>query len=74
LHRHLDEWIIHFEKRFEMKQKARRQFDASFKLEVAQMVRNQGVSVAEVCRSLDLGETVQPSLLDRRVLAAGLPI
>jgi transposase len=74
LHRHLDEWIIHFEKRFEMKQKVRRQFDASFKLEVAQMVRNQGVSVAEVCRRLDLGETVQPSLLDRRVLAAGLPI
>ena len=40
-----------------MKQRARRQFDASFKLEIARMVRDQGVSVAEVCRNLDLGET-----------------
>jgi transposase len=40
-----------------MKQRARRQFDASFELEIARMVRDQGVSVAEVCRNLDLGET-----------------
>lgn len=35
----------------------RRQFDASFKLEVARMVKDQGRSVSEVCRSLSLGET-----------------
>ena len=35
----------------------RRQFDASFKLEVARMVKDQGRSVSEVCRSLNLGET-----------------
>jgi transposase len=29
----------------------RRQFDASFKLEVVRMVRDQGLSVSEVCRS-----------------------
>lgn len=31
-----------------MKQK-RRVFDAGFKLQVAQMVRDQGVSIAQVC-------------------------
>jgi transposase len=35
----------------------RRQVDASFKLEVARMVKDQGRSVSEVCRSLSLGET-----------------
>ncbi|NVH78595.1 transposase, partial [Paraburkholderia sp. JPY432] len=35
----------------------RRQFDASFKLEVVRMVRDQGLSVSEVCRSMDLVET-----------------
>jgi transposase-like protein len=35
----------------------RRQFDASFKLEVVRMVRDQGLSVSEVCRSMELGET-----------------
>ena len=37
--------------------RVRRQFDANFKLEVARMVKDQGLSVAEVCRSMDLGET-----------------
>lgn len=32
----------------------RRTFDASFKLHVVQMIRNQGLSVGEVCRDLDL--------------------
>jgi len=35
----------------------RRKFDASFKLEVVKMVRDQGLSVAEVCHSMGIGET-----------------
>ncbi|MGF6408469.1 transposase [Paraburkholderia sp. MM5482-R1] len=35
----------------------RRQFDASFTLEVVRMVRDQALSVSEVCRSMDLVET-----------------
>jgi len=38
--------------------RARREFDASFKLEVVRMVKDQGLSVGDVCRSVDLGETV----------------
>lgn len=37
--------------------KKRRVFDAAFKLQVAQMVREQGLSVAQVCRDMQLGET-----------------
>jgi transposase len=40
-----------------IERRVRRQFDASFKLEVARMVKDQGLSVADVCRSMDLGET-----------------
>lgn len=32
----------------------RRAFDTSFKLQVVQMVREQGLSVGQVCRDLDL--------------------
>ena len=32
----------------------RRSFDAAFKLQVAQMIREQGLSVGQVCRDLDL--------------------
>jgi transposase len=39
-----------------MKQK-RRIFDAGFKLQVAQMVREQGVGIAQVCQDMALGET-----------------
>lgn len=35
----------------------RRSFDASFKLQVVQMIKDQGLSVAQVCRDMDLGET-----------------
>ena len=35
----------------------RRQFNASFKLEVVKMVREQGLSVTDVCRSMDVSET-----------------
>jgi transposase len=36
----------------------RREFDTSFKLEVVRMVKDQGLSVSDVCRTMDLGETV----------------
>jgi transposase len=32
-------------------------FDASFKLKVVQMVKDQGLSVGQVCRDMKLGET-----------------
>ncbi len=35
----------------------RRTFDASFKLQVVQMIKEQGLSVAQVCRDMSLGET-----------------
>ncbi|MBT8764801.1 transposase [Pseudomonas sp. DB1] len=35
----------------------RRAFDASFKLQVVQMIKEQGLSVTQVCPDLDLGET-----------------
>ena len=39
-----------------MKQK-RRTFDASFKLRIVQMIKDQGLSVGQVCRDMKLGET-----------------
>jgi transposase len=36
----------------------RREFDTSFKLEVVRMVKDHGLSVSDVCRTMDLGETV----------------
>src|SRR5690625_3020965 len=35
----------------------RRTFDAGFKLQVVQMIKEQGLSVGQVCRDMDLGET-----------------
>jgi len=35
----------------------RRKFDTSFRLEVAKMVKDQGMKISEVCRSVNLGET-----------------
>lgn len=35
----------------------RRNFDASFKLEVAKMVKDQGLRITDVCRSMDVGES-----------------
>lgn len=32
----------------------RRTFDAAFKLQVVQMIRDQGISVAQVCRDMNL--------------------
>ncbi|MCP1606708.1 transposase-like protein, partial [Pseudomonas citronellolis] len=34
----------------------RRTFDASFKLQVVQMIKDQGLSITQVCRDMDLGE------------------
>jgi transposase len=39
------------------KRRTRREFDARFKLEVVRMVKDQGLSVTDVCRSMDLGPT-----------------
>jgi transposase len=33
---------------------SRRHFDTAFKLQVAQMIRDQGLSVGQVCRDLNL--------------------
>jgi transposase len=35
----------------------RRKFDDSFKLEVVKMVKDQGLKISQVCRSMNLGET-----------------
>ena len=40
------------------KRRVRREFDTSFKLEVVRMVKEQGLPVSDVCRSMDLGKTV----------------
>ncbi|MNN55754.1 Transposase [compost metagenome] len=37
--------------------KKRRTFDEDFKLQVVKMITDQGLSVPQVCRDLDLGET-----------------
>lgn len=37
-----------------MTPRIRRAFDSPFKLQVVQMIRGQGLSVAQVCRDLDL--------------------
>jgi transposase len=35
----------------------RRKFDDSFKLEVVKMIKDQGLSVSQVCRDLNIGDT-----------------
>jgi len=35
----------------------RRVFDANFKLTVVQMIKDQGLSVSQVCQDMNLGET-----------------
>jgi transposase len=37
--------------------RARRTYDAAFKLQVVKMIQDQGLTVAQVCRDLKLGET-----------------
>lgn len=35
----------------------RRDFDTSFKLQIVQIVKNQGLSIGQVCRDMSIGET-----------------
>jgi transposase len=37
--------------------RARRKFDTSFKLKVVQMIKEQGLSVGQICRDMKVGET-----------------
>ena len=39
------------------KQNPRRNFDESFKLQVAQMVKVQGLSIRQVCKDMKIGES-----------------
>ena len=34
-----------------------KKFDASFKLQIVQMIRDQGMSVSQICRDMNLGES-----------------
>lgn len=38
-----------------MSKRQRQTFNAEFKLQVGQMIREQGLSVSEVCRDMQLG-------------------
>ena len=40
-----------------MTEKQRRTFNAELKLQMVQMIRDQGLSVEDVCRDMKLGET-----------------
>jgi len=39
------------------KKRTRRAFDSAFKLQIVQMIRDQGLSVGQVCRDMDLVES-----------------
>ena len=57
-----------------MTKKQRRTFNAQFKLQVVQMIREQGLSVGDVCRDIKLGETaVRRWLAQTDEEAAGRP-
>ena len=57
-----------------MTKNRRRTFDAEFKLQVVQIIREQGLSVSEVCRDMKLGETaVRRWLVQADEEAAGRP-
>lgn len=57
-----------------MSKKERRTFSAEFKLQVVQMIREQGLSVSDVCRDMKLGETaVRRWLTQANDEAAGRP-
>ena len=57
-----------------MTKKQRRTFNAEFKLQVVQMIREQALSVGDACRDLNLGETpVRRWLAQADEEAAGRP-
>jgi len=37
--------------------RSRRKFDASFKLQVVKMIQDQGLTVTQVCKDMELGES-----------------
>ena len=37
--------------------RTRREFETSFKLQVVQMIKEQGLTVAQVCQDMDIGGT-----------------
>ena len=41
----------------ELMSRKRRSFDTEFKLQVVRMIKDQGLSVGQVCRDMELGET-----------------
>ncbi len=47
-----------------MKRK-RRAFATSFKLQVVERVQKQGLSISQVCRDLDLGESAERRWVDQ---------
>ena len=56
-----------------MKRK-RRTFEAAFKLQVVQMVRDQGLSVSQVCQDMDLVESAVRRWVEQaEAEQAGLP-
>ena len=48
-----------------MSKKTRRSFDTSFKLQIVRMIRDQGMSVSQVCRDQDLVESAVRRWLDQ---------
>lgn len=57
-----------------MSKRERRTFNAEFKLQVVQMIREQGLRVGDVCRDMKLGETaVRRWLAQADEEAAGRP-
>jgi transposase len=56
------------------KQQKRRAFDTSFKLQVVQMIKQQGLSFSHVCKDMQLGETaVRRWLTQFEAEQSGLP-
>ncbi len=49
----------------DMTPRSRRNFDTAFKLQVVQMIRDQGLSVGQVCRDLDLVDSAVRRWLDQ---------
>jgi len=57
-----------------MNQKNRRKFDASFKLQVVQMITAQGLSIGQACKEMEVGETaVRRWLVQYQAEQQGLP-
>ncbi|MDP3798959.1 MAG: transposase, partial [Polaromonas sp.] len=57
-----------------MNQKNRRKFDASFKLQVVEMITAQGLSIGQACKEMKVGETaVRRWLVQYQAEQQGLP-